>query len=139
MVADCCRASPQENGQPTGDVWMEIGSQKTIEKKGVANPIKGLREVCSGNHGAGWRLMLVEAARDHCGEGKKSGYGGAAWAEAMLEGGFGKGREEQGANKAIKDFRGGAKEGDRAVRGAKVEGFTRFGHREDEGVFPDSG
>ena len=57
----------------------------------------------------------------------------------MLEGSFRKGRKEQGANEAFKDFRGGAKEGDRAVRGAKVKGFAGFGDREYEGVFPDSG
>ena len=45
--------------------------------------------------------------------------------------------EEDGANKTLKNFRGGAKEGDGAIGNARGRGFVRFKDRDDEGRFPD--
>ena len=48
-------------------------------------------------------------------------------------------REKEGADETFEDFGSGAEKGDGTVGGAEVEGFTRFGYGDDEGVLPDGG
>ena len=45
--------------------------------------------------------------------------------------------EDGGANKTLQELRGGAEEGDGAVGGTHLGGFSRFKDREDEGLLPD--
>ena len=48
-------------------------------------------------------------------------------------------REEEAADKSLKDFRSGTEERDRAVGSAEVNRFIGFEDREDQGMLPDSG
>ena len=50
----------------------------------------------------------------------------------------GEAEKDRGANEAFKEFGGRAEEGNRAVRGGEVGGFSRFGDGEDKGMLPDS-
>ena len=70
--------------------------------------------------------MLVESGRDCSGEGKKGGGGAPLGAETMLGRVRGEAREEEGTDKALKDFGSRAKEGDGAIGGAEVKGFIGF-------------
>ena len=103
----------------------------------MANPIERLGKVRCSHHSAEWRFPLVKTVRDKRSEGKEGGNGGATRTEAMLKGGLRKRGEKKRTKETLKDFGGGAEEGDRAVRGAKIKGFTRFGYGQDEGMFPD--
>ena len=103
----------------------------------MAHPIEGLRQVCRSHHSAEWRFPLVETVRDKRSEGKEGGNGGATRAETMLKGGLRKRGKKKRTKETLKDFGGGAEERDRAVRGAKIKGFTGFRYGQDEGMFPD--
>ena len=50
-----------------------------------------------------------------------------------------KSQEEVRTDEALEDLRCGTEERDRAVRGGEVRGLTRFGDRDDKGLFPDRG
>ena len=108
VIADCRGTAPQKHSQPAKHIRMKVGVKEALEQQGVAHPIEGLRQVCSGNHSAAWGFTLIETVRDGSGEGEEGGYGGATGAEAMLERSFGKGRKEKRADKAFKDLRGWA-------------------------------
>ena len=75
MVADCRGAPPQEHGQPANHIRVKVGGQKTLEKESVVDPVKGLRQVCSGDHSATWGFALVKAPRNGSGDGKEGGDG----------------------------------------------------------------
>ena len=118
MIANCSSAAPKKDSQPANDVRMQIRGQQAFQQKGVAHPIKGLGQVSGGHHSAGWRFMLIEAARNHSGEGKEGGDRGTARAKAMLEGSLREREKKERAEEALKDFRGRAKKGNRAIGGA---------------------
>ena len=136
MVADSSSAAPQEHGQPTNDVWVEVHGQQAIEEEGVTHTVEGFREIGSGDYSAAWRLTLVKAIRDHGGEREKGSYGGVAGAETVLKRGFRERGKEERTEETLKNFGGRAKERDGAVGGTKVRGFTWFGYGKNKGVFP---
>ena len=103
----------------------------------MVDAVKRLGKIYSSDHCARRRLVLVESHRDFCGQRNKCRDRRAPWGEAVLGGGPGKVRKNEGADKAFKKFRGRAEEGDRAVGGAHLGGVSRFKDREDEGLLPD--
>ena len=84
------------------------------------------------------RFRAIEAHGDTGGGRKEGSSSGVSRAEAVL----GRRRRERGGEKrkktSLKDFRGRAKEGNRAVGGGQEGGFTGFGNRDDKGLFPDT-
>ena len=78
-----------------------------------------------------WWFALVEPVGDAGDSGKKSGYTGVGGAETMLSGGRGERGSDEREDKAFKDLRDGAEEGDRAVRPGVKGGFFRFGDWDD--------
>jgi hypothetical protein len=124
--------------KPPNYVGVDVRVGNLLEEKSVVNCVEGFRNIDRHNGRTGRRLLLIEAVDCSSDHRKESGSSGAEGTEAMLRGGK---RKRRGVNerkkKAFKNFDYRGKEGDGAVRGTEVKGFSWLRDGDDVGRFPN--
>ena len=110
---------------------MQIRIADLIQEEGVMNGFKGLRDVDGDSSGAERWLWRIETSGDTIDSGQEGSGGGMSRTEAVLRRRRRKRRGNERKEAALKDFRGGTKKGDGAVRGGKEVIFTGLGDWED--------
>ena len=133
-------STAQVSRDPPLEAAVELGVVDGVDEKRVVDGVERFTDVDRDCCRAERRFRAIEAYSDTGGGRKEGSSSGVSRAEAVL--GRRRRRRERGGEKreetAFENFRGRAKEGNRAVGGGQEGGFTGFGNRDDKGLFPDT-
>ena len=118
-------------------IRVKVGAADHVQEKAMLDSIEGLADVDSDRGCPERRFSFVEARRNSSDGREESSGSGVTGTESMLGRRRRERRGEKGKDQTLKDFRGGAQEGDGAIRGRDVGGFVRFRDGNDSSTFPD--
>ena len=120
-------------------IRVKVGAADHFQEKAVLDGIEGLADVDSDRGCPERRFSFVEARRDSSDGREESSGSGVAGTESMLGRRRRERRGEKGKDQTLKDFRGGAQEGDGAIRGRREGRFTGLRDGNYKGLFPNGG